>query len=260
MVFEMARKGEADAQHVVAGFPDRASAEAYAEARMRASLETLRTDGQTAEELSGLWQRYGEDCLVVGGFAASDRLDRYIAEPADAGATDWRALAPERLGPPRKRYHVAALIVDDNNRSVWVGGFLSWPERPDNDALMAHYREEAVASFARHGIAAARPSSIHVTQIHELPDVPQPPADRRRLLNWQIELDFVCHGVTFGMLLDAVFSWPEEPAGAVLDAMTNVMVADALSVRGEGPSWSSGSKIRSLTVRQTTHPPTYPLA
>ena len=60
------------------------------------------------------------------------------------------------------------------------------------------------------------------------------------------------------MPLDAVFAWPEEPSGEALDAMTHVMMADALSVRGDGPSWASKSEIRWLVVKPTSDPPTYP--
>lgn len=254
----MARGGEADAQHLVPGFPDLDSANAYAEARTRASLEKLRAEGQDPAELKRLWQLYGEDCCVVGNaFAASAKLDRFIAEPASEGLVDWPALSPERLGLTGRRFHVAALVIDQQNRSVWVGGFLTWPERPANEALFNHFHEAALGAFANQGIRDADPVSLHVTQIHELPHPPRPPADQP-LSNWLVEVDFVCHGVEFGVPLDAVFAWPEEPSGEALDAMTHVMMADALSVRGDGPSWASESEIRWLVVKPTSDPPTYP--
>lgn len=257
IVFDMARIGAPDGQHIIAGFPDREAAMAYAEARTRASLEGFRSVGQSAAELRDLWERFGEDCAVLdGSFTGSAVLDRYIAEPAADGEIDWRARGPGRLGPPTRRYHVAALVVDQNNRSAWVGGFLHAPERPDNAVLLDCYRRDAKVAFARQGIEDAEPASIHVTQVHELPNPPAPPADRP-LRNWLIEVEFVCPSVQFGMTLDAVFAWPDEPTGSVLGAMTHVMMADALSIRGDGPSGASNAAIRSVLVKETRDPPNY---
>ena len=95
LVFDMARTGEADGEHLVGEFPTLAAARAYAEARTRASVEELRAAGQTAAELRALWHIYGEDCVVVGGgFSGRDQLNAYIAEPASPAQCDWAALAP----------------------------------------------------------------------------------------------------------------------------------------------------------------------
>jgi hypothetical protein len=250
----MARTGEPDGEQLIAGFPSLEAAQAYAKARTRASVEELRAPGQSAAQLRNLWHAYGEDCSVLGHeFTGRAALDFYIANPAAREEIEFAGLSPaKRL----RRFHVAALITDEANHSVWVGGFLNWPERPQAQDLLKHYRADAVAAFAHHDIADAKPATIHVAQVHELPDPPRAPPGLP-LRRWHIDINFVCHGVKFGMNLEAVFSWPEEPAGAALDAMTHVMIADALSVRGDGPSWADESKIIKLTMRETDAPATY---
>ncbi len=156
-----------------------------------------------------------------------------------------------------RRFHVAAMVIDEENNSAWVGGFLNWPERPEAEDLLEHYRADAIAAFAHQDIDDARPATIHVAQVHELPDVPRAPAGPPPK-HWHIDLDFVYHNVKFGMLLEAVFSWPEVPSGETLSAMTHVMIADALSVRGEGPSWAAEAEIVTIAVRETDEPTTYP--
>ena len=95
LVLDMARTGEPDGERLVDGFPTLAAARAYAEARTRASVEELRSAGQSAAALHTLWHLYGEGCLVVGGrFSGRDWLAAYIAEPPSPGQCDWSALAP----------------------------------------------------------------------------------------------------------------------------------------------------------------------
>ena len=212
IVIDRTRADAPAGRHLVIGFADRGTAEAYAEARTRASLERLRTHGLSAGELRRLWVQRGEECMLSdGSYLARERIDRYIAEPVTGRCLNWQAFAPDRLGRRPRRFHVTALVIDQRNRSAWVGGFLHAPERPDSDALLRHYRSDALAAFARQGIDNAEPASIYVSQLHELPDAPVPPAGQP-LRNWLLEIDFVCHGVAFGVLLDAVFAWPNGPA------------------------------------------------
>lgn len=96
LVFDMARTGEPDGERIVSGFDSLAAASAYAEARMRASVEELRGRGTSADELRRLWHIYGEDCVVLGEPRDDGRLDRCIAEPAGAQDCDWASLAPKR--------------------------------------------------------------------------------------------------------------------------------------------------------------------
>ncbi|WP_119392328.1 hypothetical protein [Taklimakanibacter lacteus] len=95
LVLDLAHMGEPGAERRVDGFATLSAARAYAEARIRASVEELRVTDQTPAELRSLWHVYGEDCLVLdNGFRGRDHLDRYIATPATALEQDWPALAP----------------------------------------------------------------------------------------------------------------------------------------------------------------------
>jgi hypothetical protein len=101
LVFDMARTGEPDGERVVNGFATVEAARAYAEARIRASVEELRAEGQDFATLRSLWHLYGEDCCVLGDtFKGSDSLDRYIAVPASKAEYDWPALAPSKGRAP----------------------------------------------------------------------------------------------------------------------------------------------------------------
>ena len=95
LVFDLAHTGEPEAEGRVEGFPTVAAARAYAEARIRASVEELRANDQTPAELRSLCLVYGEDCPVLDdGFCGRDHLDRYVATPATIQEQDWPALAP----------------------------------------------------------------------------------------------------------------------------------------------------------------------
>lgn len=95
LVFDMALTGEPNGEHVVSGFPTVEAARAYAEARVRSSVEELRKPGIAASELRHLWHLYGEDCSVLGdSFKGREKLDLYIAEPASPAQRDWPSLAP----------------------------------------------------------------------------------------------------------------------------------------------------------------------
>jgi hypothetical protein len=99
LVLDMAHTGEDDDGRVIDGFASFADARAYAEARMRASVEELRSAGQSADQLRSLWHLYGEDCLVLGGgYSGRDQLDGYIANPAGAAEIDWASLSPGAPG------------------------------------------------------------------------------------------------------------------------------------------------------------------
>ena len=97
LVFDMAHTGEADGERIVSGFADLTAAHAYAEARVRASVEELRRPGLSNPDLRTMWHIYGEDCAVLGdSFWGHDRLDWYIANPAAPSDCDWASLAPEK--------------------------------------------------------------------------------------------------------------------------------------------------------------------
>lgn len=104
LVFDMAHTGEPDAECIVPGFGSLAEARAYAEARVRSSVEELRKPGIAADELRSLWFLYGEDCKVLGEGAGATDIDFYIAVPAAPSECDWPALAPRpTIGGGRRR-------------------------------------------------------------------------------------------------------------------------------------------------------------
>lgn len=251
LVFDMGRTGEPDGERLVSGFATVEAARAYAEARVRASVEELRKPNQSAAELRSLWHIYGEDCSVLGdAWKGREQLDLYIALPATPAECDWAALTP-RL----KRFHATLLVSDAAGNSVWAGGYLKHFSRPSREELLEIYRQDAVDAFARKGLREAEPVSVHVANLFELPDPPQPPAGAR-LRNWQVSVDFVCHDIKFGGANKGVFAWPEEPQGKVLDAMIRVLLAEACALRGDGPDWADACEVIASKVEATSVAPT----
>jgi hypothetical protein len=263
LVFDMARTGEPDGERQIDGFSTAAAARAYAEARMRASLEELRTENQTASELSTLWHIYGEDCVVLdGSFSGRDNLAHYIATPATPEACDWPALAPTRPGLLKlRRFHATLMIqavgLSGLDKFVWAGGFLTHAEKPTRAELLEIYREDARAAFARKGYPDVTLEQANIVHVFELPDPPLPSPSGRPLLNWKVVVDFVCHDIKFGSTAQGIFQWPEAPAGDVLRQMQNVVMADALTLRGDGPDWVESCEVHDTQVSATSEPPTY---
>jgi len=149
----MARTGEPDGEHMVRGFETLDAATSYAIARVRASVEELRKPGIAAPELRQLWHIYGEDCSVLNtNVRGSDLLDDFIATPATPAECNWQALAP-RL----RRFRASLLISNDNNESVWAGGFFRSTYRLARDGLLERFRDDAIAAFKAKGIEPAEP-------------------------------------------------------------------------------------------------------
>jgi hypothetical protein len=214
LVFDMARTGEPDGEHLVPGFETLDAATAYAIARVRASVEELRKPGIAAAELRQLWHIYGEDCSVLNAnVRGSDLLDDFIATPATPAEYNWQALAP-RL----RRFRAALLISNDNNESVWAGGFFRSTYRLSRDGLLERFRDDAIAAFKAKGIEPAEPTKLMVANYFELPDPPYPPPGVA-LRSWRVEVGFACHDVKFGGDAAGVFAWPEEPADWALRTM-----------------------------------------
>ena len=99
LVLDMFHCSDPDERHsIVGGFPDEASAAAYARARTWDSVEELRKPGQTHEELRQLWFALGEDALVLGGnYKGADEVDYFIDHPANASQRDWTRLTPSAI-------------------------------------------------------------------------------------------------------------------------------------------------------------------
>ncbi|MER9688458.1 hypothetical protein [Mesorhizobium sp. M0139] len=171
LVFDMAKTGEPDGEHVVSGFDTLEAATSYAIARVRASVEELRKPGIATAELRQLWQLYGEDCSVLNaGVRGSDLLDDFIATPATPAECNWQALAP-RL----RRFRASLLISNGNNESVWAGGFFRSTYRLTRDGLLERFGDDAIAAFKAKGIEPAEPTKLMVANYFELPDPPYPP-------------------------------------------------------------------------------------
>ena len=263
LVFDMARTGEPDGERRVDGFATFEAARAYAEARMRASIEDLRTENQTAAELSHLWHIYGEDCIVMGGgYSGRDHLAGYIELRASAEECDWPALAPTRPGLLRqRRFHVTVMVpaqeLSGLDKFVWAGGFLTRAEKPTRPELLDIYGADAKAAFARKGHAEVTLDPVNVVHVFELPDLPQPPIDGRALRNWEIAFDFVCHDIKFGSTARGVFAWPEKPEGEALRQMQTVLMADSLAIRGDGPDWVDMCEADEPGISETRDPPSH---
>lgn len=73
------------------GFPDQATAIAFASARMRDSVEELRRTGMNPKDLRAEWLTFGVDAITAG-FKGMDHLDGFIAEPATPEQRDWQSI------------------------------------------------------------------------------------------------------------------------------------------------------------------------
>jgi hypothetical protein len=254
LVFDMAHRGEPDGERVVPGFGSLAEARAYAEARVRSSVEELRKPGIAADELRSLWFLYGEDCKVLGDDAGSTDIDLYIAVPATRPECDWLALTPWL-----KRFYARLLVANADDETVWAGGFIARYQKPTRDVLLRIFGGDARATFERGGIADSNPVGASVVSLFELPAPLSPPVgDSRPLRNWRVVTDFVCHDIKFGYTASGTFAWPEQPDGAPLRIMSRVLMADILALRGDGPDWADACDVNSVTVVETDAAPDYP--
>jgi nucleotide-binding universal stress UspA family protein len=82
LIIDMAHYQDPDSERTVGGFATLDEAKAYARNRVRSSVEELRSEGQSHEELRKLWSIYGEDAIVIGGeYAGASELDHFIDHP-----------------------------------------------------------------------------------------------------------------------------------------------------------------------------------
>jgi hypothetical protein len=254
LVFDMAHRGEPDGERLVPGFGSLAEARAYAEARVRSSVEELRKPGIAASELRSLWFLYGEDCKVLGDAGSTD-IDLYIAVPATSAECDWPALTPWL-----RRFHARVLVANASGETAWAGGFIARYQRPSRDVLLRIFTGDARATFERDGIADIEPVGLSLATLFELPVPPSPPiGDARPLRNWSVVVDFVCHDIKFGYTASGVFLWPEQPDESPLRTMSRVLVSDSLALRGDGPDWADACDINSVVVTETRSEASYPL-
>jgi hypothetical protein len=171
-----------------------------------------------------------------------------------AGVKNWQHGRSD-MGESLRRFRTAVLIGNASGETVWAGGVFERAERPDADALLALFGADARQAFESKGFADRTPVSVHVANLFELPLPPRPdPDDARPLRNWKVEVDFVCHDIKFGYLATGVFQWPEEPRNWVLSAMANLLMADALAMRGDGPDWVDYCDVNGVKVSEMTEP------
>ena len=249
----MAHRGDDDGEHRVDGFESLDDAREYARRRTWASIEELRKPGMKPEDLRRLWALYGEDCSVLGdSYCGSTELERFIAKPATYRERDWLALDPSQ---PR-RYWVRVYIDDNAGHSAQVGGYLMHPAKPTRDDLLRIYSDDAKEVFARQGHPDAVPATAMPISVFVLPSVPRPPS-MENCPHWRIDIDFVCHDVKFGASAAGVFAWPEEPTRDALDAMTHLLIAETLSIRGDHPEYADYSDVVRRHVEKTTAPLTH---
>ena len=254
LVFDMAKTGEPDGEHMVSGFGTLDAATSYAIARVRASVEELRNPQITATELSQLWHLYGEDCSVLNAnVRGSDLLDEFIATPATSAECDWQVLTPRQ-----RRFRASLLISNDKDESVWAGGFFRSTYKLSRDGLLDRFRNDAIAAFKAKDIEPAEPTKLMVASYFELPDPPCPPPGVA-LRSWKVEVGFVCHDVKFGADAAGIFAWPEEPTGWALRAMQFLLMADMMAMRGDGPDWANDCDVLTSEVTETDAAPDYPL-
>ncbi|QPC94256.1 hypothetical protein [Mesorhizobium sp. INR15] len=254
LVFDMARTGKPDGEHQISGFGTLEDATAYAIARVRGSVEELRKPGITAAELRQFWSIHGEDCTVLNSpVRGSDLLDLFVATPAAPAERNWQALAP-RL----RRFRAGLLLSNDNDESVWCGGFFRATYKLSRQGLLDRFGTDATAIFVSKGITPAVATKMLVSGYFELPDPPYPPPGVT-LRSWKVEVGFVCHDVKFGGDASGVFAWPDEPVDWALRTMQFLLMADMMAMRGDGPDWANDCDVLSVKVTETDAAPEYPL-
>jgi hypothetical protein len=157
-----------------------------------------------------------------------------------------------------KRFYATLLFSNAAKKSVWAGGFFSRAARPTRAELFELFKSDAAAAFTRRGDEDAVPVELSIANLFEMPEPPHPAADDHRpLQRWRVTVDFVCHDVKFGSTSSGVFEWPEEPAGAALDAMTRVLLAESLSMRGDGPDYADYSDVLKRSVEPAADGPNH---
>jgi hypothetical protein len=95
-IHEMNRYADESGQYVAHEFEDFSTAKEYARRYTRASVEEVRKDSSSPEELKTQWFGFGAGASVSGGrntYSGSDEIDFFIATPASAGELDYQSLA-----------------------------------------------------------------------------------------------------------------------------------------------------------------------
>lgn len=93
-VIDMSYDSEKDFS--ISGFPNVELASEFARRWVRDSVEELRGEDQTREQLRRMWHMFGQDATVHGDgnphYAGSHELDYFIDHPATREERDWQEI------------------------------------------------------------------------------------------------------------------------------------------------------------------------
>ncbi len=94
LIIDMSHYMDGESEYRIDGFPSFELAREFARRWVRDTVEDMREENQSGEELRERWFMWGEDALVLGGasYAGSHDLDFFIAHPATAEERNWKAI------------------------------------------------------------------------------------------------------------------------------------------------------------------------
>ena len=95
LVIDLFHFMDEEGETLVGDFATWADARDYARARAWSSVQELRTQGMSGDELRAQWLSFGENALVVGGpsYSARNDIDYFIANQPRVEDLDWLAIA-----------------------------------------------------------------------------------------------------------------------------------------------------------------------
>ncbi|UJW86241.1 hypothetical protein [Devosia sp. SL43] len=160
---------------------------------------------------------------------------------------------PMQTSPTLLRHLVAGYLLDPQGKSVRVIDIVLTPQQPDlwdvQDLLLAKAQHD--------GLALRAGSPLARDQVIPLPSIPRPASeDRRPLKAWAVSVYIVAHDVKFAGYSRGVFHWPDEPDGTALEAILDVLVADALTPIFLEPAEKIMVELHSVTVEPSLVQPT----
>ncbi len=150
------------------------------------------------------------------------------------------------------RYYLQGSYVNAAGLDCVVSEYFSTETAPNQEAISARVRVLG-------GDDCPAGADVCLYNFHELREVPRPSAeDPQPLLAWRVTLDLVCHDIKFGLDgVSGVFAWAGAPPGWAIQEMMNVLVSDALAMRGDSQEFIEYTDISNLQVTLTTDPVTY---
>ncbi len=134
-----------DHETVVVGFPTRELAIEYARRRTWSSVDQMREQNLSREQVRNRWLALGEDCRVVGAegvvYMARAELEAFLEHPLPPERRDWvslyRSLLPDDFAltyewatgsmPPPHHYEYTITVTPTDS-----GHILFWPDYPSH--------------------------------------------------------------------------------------------------------------------------------